>query len=553
MRNRIKSVSLAVVLFMIFSFLLVPGCTSKTTIKDSESADKTKDVGEKEEGRVKLNLFMTDSGVGIPEVVDISNNEFISFLEDYANVELEVEVPSYQDFQTKANLMLASGNIPDIVHSYVWNDMEEAAIAGAFVDIKPFYDKSVVVKKVITSHILELNKAKDGKNYCMPMAWNSPAGYGNIVRVDLLKKHYNGKMPETVDEWVDCFKTIKKEIGPTCIPITCRTDGDIIFNYGQSFWLFYGIQSPQGSRVTKDEIIPYFILPEYREALLLWKELYKEGILDQEFAVITRDKRLERIHNNHVAMWTDGADQVMAQADNWIKDPPDVEISFIPPLKEYPDVLKDINYAEFGRLALPCLRNSHGVYISSDSKYPDRAWRVIEGLASDEFKDLIAWGREGIEHKLEGGERVPIEEKLNHPDRHYSLMFAVIHGFPTISFSDQKLKMIEMNIGSERYNTAYNGLIEVGKRADKMGINFWSLYKVEDTDESKEIKELEIEGQKFIATVVTSVIMGKMPIEEYDNKVEEYRKKYGDKVFEYYTKKMLEQKDYLVDNGVKFH
>jgi len=66
--------------------------------------------------RVTLHMFMGNSGVPHPEGLDPNDNWFCKIIEDYANVDLIYEVPAYQDFVTKLNLLLASGNLPDIVH-----------------------------------------------------------------------------------------------------------------------------------------------------------------------------------------------------------------------------------------------------------------------------------------------------------------------------------------------------------------------------------------------------------------------------------------------------
>ncbi|NSW91445.1 MAG: extracellular solute-binding protein [Firmicutes bacterium] len=546
MKN-IKKVALLLSFVLILNLTMAIGCS---TVKVSQKEKGTEDATTKEE-RVKLTFFTSDYGVGIPQTVDINNNEFVKFLEDYANVDLQIEVPNYSDFSTKLNLMLSSGNISDIVSSYIWKEVEEAAVAGAFIELRPYYNNSPIMKKVITEQMMELNKASDGKNYCIPMAYKSPSGYGNIARVDLLKKYYNGKWPESVEEWVEFFRIIKKEI-PGCIPLT----GVGGFGAGTAtMWLFYGIQYPEARRVEKGNVTWCFTLPEYREALLLWRQLYKEGILDQEYAVNTLDKKVQRLENNNVAMITDGADQIMAWANYLSPRIEGCEIAYVPPLKKYPAVLKDPNYALFDRLGMPCLIKSQGVYISSKCSYPDRAWRVLEALASEEFLELLVWGREGEEHIIQDGKKVPIVEKLNDPNRtgrYYSIMFALFPGFPAITFSEAKLACIEQEIGSERFNTTYNSLKEANKRAENFGVGVWTAFNRETTDEQKEIDNLDVESSKFIASVVSNVVMGKMSIEEYDEKVKEYKTKYGDRLSEYYTRKLREQKDELIKRGVKF-
>ena len=64
--------------------------------------------------RVTIHMFMGNSSLAHPADLDPSDNWAINVVEDYANVDLIVEVPNYQEWATKHRLLLASGNLPDI-------------------------------------------------------------------------------------------------------------------------------------------------------------------------------------------------------------------------------------------------------------------------------------------------------------------------------------------------------------------------------------------------------------------------------------------------------
>ena len=156
------------------------------------------EAGQEAGNRVKLTMFMGNSGLAQPTGVDPSNNWAINVIEDLANVDLELEIPAYNDFPTKMNLLLASGNLPDILHGWQLTDMIKAADAGAFLDLKPYYDKSAQMKKVVSQVAFDLtmDQTTTKKYWAIPMCQlGMEGGTGILCRKDLLIKYNGGKFP----------------------------------------------------------------------------------------------------------------------------------------------------------------------------------------------------------------------------------------------------------------------------------------------------------------------------------------------------------------------
>ncbi len=123
---------------------------------DTASEGDSGDTGE----RVKLRMFFGDSGSAVPSGTDVSDEPFINIVEDYANVDLEVIQPAYADFQTQFNLMMTSGDLPDIIHCWFTDDCMKYGDQGAFIDLKEYYDNSPVVQNVISPEVMELSKSR---------------------------------------------------------------------------------------------------------------------------------------------------------------------------------------------------------------------------------------------------------------------------------------------------------------------------------------------------------------------------------------------------------
>ena len=204
--------------------------------------------------RPKVTMFMCNSGLAHPAGIDPSNNWAIKVIEDYANVDLELEVPTYNDFPVKLNLLLASGNLPDIVHTNTKADMVKAADAGAFIDLKAYWDKSPQMQKVTPLLNMDLVKAESTKGiyYAIPMnAIGMEPGWGIIVRQDLIEKYNGGKYPEDLQGYLNWFKAIKTAI-PDSIPVASRVSPPTFFRNSAVILAIFGLRDGWGSLYWRD-------------------------------------------------------------------------------------------------------------------------------------------------------------------------------------------------------------------------------------------------------------------------------------------------------------
>ena len=506
-----------------------------------ENAQGTDGSGTKTAERVKLKMFMGNSGMAHPDGVDPSNNPYINFIKDKAGVDLELEVPGYQDFKTKFNLMLSSGTLPDLVHTWYPTDAYVSADQGAFLDLKKFYDQSDVVKKVITPEMMEMAKSPSGHYYRIPMRNTSaPQGSGVAVRYDLLVKYNNGKYPETLDQWIDLMRRIHAA-EPNSIVMSNRVaNQDTALGFGGlPIFAWYGAL-PYQYRVQGGKVYSTFQLPEYRAAVETMKQLYDEGILDKEFATNDNAKYGDKKTNKNVLLEYNNADQYIPTGMPKLPQDKDKEWQLAPPLKQYPSVLKDPKYAQPFK-GLPI--TDHGIYISSQSKHPEEAWKVIEAFASDEFHDLIFWGKEGEDYTVKDGKKIPIEGKgLSDKNQYYKLHLAIIFGF-----NDRKESSIaaaEQVMDKGEFSRRMEGLKTWEDLANQNGLRLGSFVKLSD-EASKKVAE----SNNFISQATIEAIMGRISMADFDKKVEEFTKKYGF-IYDEYTKYMNEHKDELKKFGV---
>ncbi|GAB2692034.1 extracellular solute-binding protein [Paenibacillus thermoaerophilus] len=531
-----KRISAVLLTAALVSSAAIAGCSdgSKETASDSG--------GKKTSEPVKLKLFMGNSGMAHPEGVNPSDNPYMNFIKEKSGVDLELEVPGYQDFKTKFNLMLSSGSLPDLVHTWYPNEAYQAADQGAFIDLKSYYDKSPIVQKVITPEMMEMAKSASGHYYRIPMRnTNAPQGSGVAVRYDMLVKYNEGKYPETVDQWIELMRKVHAA-EPNSIVLSNRvanTDTALGFG-GLPIFFWYGAL-PYQYRVQDGKVISTFQLPEYRAAVETMKMLYDEGILDKEFATNDNVKYGEKKTNKNVMFEYNSADQFIPTGQEKRPQDKDKEWQLAPALKQYPSVLKDPKYAQPYK-GFPI--TDHGIYISSQSKHPDEAWKVIETFASDELHELIFWGKEGEDYTVKDGKKIPVEGKgLSDKSQYYKLHLGFIFGFS--DRLESSIAAAEQVMDKGEFARRMEGLKNWETYANNTGLRLGNFVKL-----SAEAAKKVAESNNFISQATIEAIMGRITMQQFDQKVAEFAKKYGF-IYDEYTNYMQEHKDELRKFGVK--
>jgi putative aldouronate transport system substrate-binding protein len=501
--------------------------------------------------RVKLTMFMGNSGVAQPTGVDPSNNWAINIVKDYANVDLELEIPNYTDFATKCNLLLASGNLPDIIHSWIKADMVKAADAGAFLDLKPYYDKSPQMQKVCPPLSFDLTKddTTTGRYWAIPMnAVGMEPGWGVIIRQDIVDKYSGGKYPEDVQGYLDLMKKVKQDV-PDAIPYASRVSGNYLFVNSASIFAMYG-GYPWWTSWRNGKVIRNIEIPEMKEAVKIYRQMYKDGILDKEFATNPPDQYFQKLTNKMVVTQTNSIDQLVPGVGNQLEaaakaGTPGVYWVFAPALKRYPAGV-DPKYVSLESTDVFPINTAHRVAISAKTKYPAQAWKVLEGFASDQLRDAQAWGREGKEYNVVNGKRVPTNRlyfnDVNDPDSHYwTLHLGIIWGFwPTeVKYEVQKLK------APAEFQKAYDSSRWLVANGKANGLSFSNFLPT-----MPEINAKAGEADAAIAQLLAKVITGEASLDDYDVMLKDWQQKYGF-MAEMQTKWINDNKDKLKAKGVK--
>lgn len=282
--------NLAVILTIACVISFFAGCGDKKEADKSASGEK-----------------MTISWLGYPYGNCEEGTVPQQLLEEKFNVKIEPVFLDEDAYVNKKPLLMASGNIPDIIYELDPGNLQ-ADVRQGFLAELPYgtikkYAPSVV--GMINEEIPELwlYSYCDGKNYGVPNLYYS----GENIRVGLWRKDWLDnvgitKIPETIDEMHDAFvKFVNEDPDGNGKKDTYGLSGDLKSSYISFCEIFGAYGVLPFDWMEKDGKIVYGgIQPETKEVLSLLADWYKEGIIDPEFITDATNKSISTKFKNGI-------------------------------------------------------------------------------------------------------------------------------------------------------------------------------------------------------------------------------------------------------------
>lgn len=209
--------------------------------------------------------------------------------EKFPDVELEIQRVPDSDYSAKRQVMLSSGDAPDII-TKVWSqEVSEFTLNGVLAPLSDYEEKmpnyKALVKKWEMEDEIKEWREDDGKLYVLPgMKKNMSQDINLAVRKDLFKK-YGLPVPTTYEELFEGMKVIK-ENEPQILGLSERekTAGPLLSHISRSFGTNGGYSLPYGYTYEYENKKWVFApsTEEYRELLRYLNKLYKNKLFDPE-------------------------------------------------------------------------------------------------------------------------------------------------------------------------------------------------------------------------------------------------------------------------------
>jgi ABC-type glycerol-3-phosphate transport system substrate-binding protein len=332
-----------------------------------------------------------------PGVSDYNTNAYTQWLEQKTGLDLQIDVVTAVDAQTKLNLALASGDLPDILLGMPMTPslLAQQGADGTFLplnDLMATYGvESKRIFQVERPQLLPLITSPDGNIYGLP---NINECFHCFLSQKLwVYKPWLDKLgiavPTTTDEFEAMLKAFKDD-DPNGngiadeVPFSGAIGGDGFWHNGvdenlMNAFIFYDRIQNDRLLLIDGKIQAAYAQPAYAEGLRYLHRLYSEGLIDPN-ALIQMDPELTQLGSQmdpHLLgavsggwMGTYTIPKTVAQGgemDNWIS---------IPPLKG-PEGVQTAAYAPWGFTVGGCV-------ITNKAAHPDVAFRLCDLMYSTE-------------------------------------------------------------------------------------------------------------------------------------------------------------------------
>ncbi len=335
------------------------------------------------------------------------------YWEELTGIKVKWEHPSQSTLGEAFNLIISSGDYPDIIEYGGWKGYAggpDAAIADGIIQniteyvendcpyVMAYFEKDPLAKYQLTSDggaIWAFSKIYPDED-----PW-----YGTAIRQDFLDK-WDLKMPETIDDWYNVLTTFKKNgvEAPLCfLPDAFTSYGCFIGAYGilRNFY------------VGEDNKIHYGPIEDrYKDFLTTMNRWYTEGLIDPEFASIDDATRNYKNLNGITGAWTGSVAEQIGTYNTTMKSKnPEYRVVGAP----QPKLNDNSGKTRFRQHSNP-VRNYFAT-ISTACKYPREICKALDWMFSPEGSFTCTFGFEDQSYILDkNGEPQPTELITNDKD-----------------------------------------------------------------------------------------------------------------------------------------
>lgn len=356
------------------------------------SAAPTKAASEAKPQLHALNIWMNE---------DYNTYPVAKLIEEKTGYKVKYDMLPQDKVNDKLNLLMSSGESYDLVTINADRSLYgDYAKKGALIDLGPLIDQyGPNIKAKLSQESLDALKI-DGKIYGIGNRSSAFASYGLMIRTDWLEK-VGLQAPTTVEEFTAVLKAFKDKDpggnGDKGAPFTITGESPMVANLTGAFNLANYWTDVDG------KLVPPPLNPGFEGYLTYMSGLYKDGLLDKEFAVNKDATMKEKFTSGKIGVapmaWWD----IPTVTDALQKNFPDAKIAFLPALKG-PDGKQGLGMsAGFDRIS----------FIPKSSEHPEDTIKWINAKLEDNLFKEIAIGEEGKHYTVKDGSYSPILPAFN--------------------------------------------------------------------------------------------------------------------------------------------
>lgn len=382
------------ILAIVAALLLVP-----PTITSVVAAETSKEP-------ITLTLFDKNTGDAFTNPVSLE-------IVKRTGISIEVQQPTGNPDE-KLNLMLSSGDLPDIVLiDRRVPTLNRYIEAGALIPLNDLIEQYAPNLYERYGDVLAKSAYKDGKNYYFNNWYgvDPDPNWAFNMRMDILEEFGYGERakaaePFTQEEFLDLLRKFKEKYpGDALNPgIPLTVNADYLPAIVGTFKAMYGLKN----YYEHDGVMEFLVRdPKYLDMMKFMNTLYTEGLLDSEWGITNATLYTSKIMSGRVFA-VPGGNVSDANAHFRETEGSDTNKLFYMFKVTAPGV--EPNETTYGpRSSL----GWDGVGITVKNKFPVETIKFLDFLASEEGQYLLMWGLEGVNWNMVDGVHTPTQETLD--------------------------------------------------------------------------------------------------------------------------------------------
>ncbi|MNO19621.1 Lipoprotein LipO precursor [compost metagenome] len=503
---------------------LLAGCSSNNNNGAADSGNNakatnaTQNAQSSEENLVDLQVLVGSLGYKGVDKGSPVYNQYAELFGVGVNMPY-VEWNGGTDYLNKLNLMIASGEVPNVF--LPWNGNEvDLAKNGAIADLTELLPKYAPnLWNLIPQEVWNVVKANDptgeGKIYWVPGV-NGYEKTTGLIRKDWLDK-LNLQMPKTQEEYVNVLKAFKDQ-DPNGngkadeIPTGGRQNArwmDHLFN-------MYGVAIVEGNPdwdVYNGELTYSATTQNMKDALTFISKLYKDNLMDQETFLNDKAKWDGKIDSSTVGNYYHWGQNVNTHLD-LIQQATGVQadISVLP-------VIEAPGYEGKGFITTKQVGNPQWVVSSQqDEEHLIASMKFLNGIADTSKWSDIFWGVDGMHHKVVDGKKILLpDDKSTQQNR-----LNPYEQFGNLDFQEELLGSVSTDSNKWQYEQDIRNMKELQQytkviAGDGMPSSVYADYP-------------DIKNNTLWYEYATKIIIGTYSIDKFDEFVDKWNKSGGSEV-----------------------
>lgn len=348
-----------------------------------------------------LSAWWPVSSEMLKTIQNLNEGAFFQELEKKTGVKIDFIHPTVGQEQQTYNLMIASGDMPDMVYNYFVaypGGLDKALADGIYIRLNELIDAHAPNYSTLRNSTDFTRKATitdTGNIMGLYSISESEQGafVGPVVRKDWLDA-LGLDIPKTYDDWYEMLKAFR-DSGKTDSPLMLFNTG---FNFDDSLNAGFGV----GQRFFQvDGTVKYGPLEDaYRDYLTLMNKWYTEGLINRDFFA-------NKSGNGNSGAYVNA--YYLFKLDKMQSTDPNFELAAAPaPVKGEGDKA----HLRFASSVV----GDNFMSVTTSCQDPELAVRWLDSLYSEEVTLLANYGTEGVTYTFTDGKPLLTDLILKNPE-----------------------------------------------------------------------------------------------------------------------------------------